>query len=86
MTYFFLDDLKGYVGTTYSMALKENNSLGGKGLPNAIEPFIGIDYANKSGMRLGTRYQIGIPFSGLDTDEHDTSLFHYLNVYLGVVF
>ncbi len=86
LTYFFLDDLKGYVGTTYSMALKENNSLGGKGLPNAIEPFIGIDYANKSGMRLGTRYQIGIPFSGLDTDEHDTSLFHYLNVYLGVVF
>ena len=86
MTYFFLDSLKGYVGTTYSMALKENNSLGGKGLPNAIEPFIGIDYANKSGMRLGTRYQIGIPFSGLDTDEHDTSLFHYLNVYLGVVF
>lgn len=86
MTYFFLDDLKGYVGTTYSMALKENNSLGGKGLPNAIEPFIGIDYANKSGMRLGTKYQIGIPFSGLDTDEHDTSLFHYLNVYLGVVF
>lgn len=86
MTYFFLDDLKGYVGTTYSMALKENNSLGGKGLPNAIEPFIGIDYANKSGMRLGTRYQIGIPFSGLDTDEHDTTLFHYLNVYLGVVF
>ena len=85
-TYFFLDSLKGYVGTTYSMALKENNSLGGKGLPNAIEPFIGIDYANKSGMRLGTRYQIGIPFSGLDTDEHDTSLFHYLNVYLGVVF
>ncbi len=85
-TYFFLDDLKGYVGTTYSMALKENNSLGGKGLPNAIEPFIGIDYANKSGMRLGTRYQIGIPFSGLDTDEHDTTLFHYLNVYLGVVF
>ena len=85
-TYFFLDDLKGYVGATYSMALKENNSLGGKGLPNAIEPFIGIDYANKSGMRLGTRYQIGIPFSGLDTDEHDTSLFHYLNVYLGVVF
>ena len=86
LTYFFLDDLKGYVGTTYSMALKENNSLGGKGLPNAIEPFIGIDYANKSGMRLGTRYQIGIPFSGLDTDEHDTTLFHYLNVYLGVVF
>ncbi|MBP5202015.1 hypothetical protein J6253_04675 [bacterium] len=86
LTYFFLDDLKGYVGTTYSMALKENNSLGGKGLPNAIEPFIGIDYANKSGMRLGTRYQIGVPFSGLDTDEHDTSLFHYLNVYLGVVF
>ncbi|MBP5591237.1 hypothetical protein J6Y50_05190 [bacterium] len=86
MTYFFLDDLKGYVGTTYSMALKKNNSLGGKGLPNAIEPFIGIDYANKSGMRLGTRYQIGIPFSGLDTDEHNTSLFHYLNVYLGVVF
>ncbi|MBQ4438169.1 hypothetical protein II898_04755 [bacterium] len=86
MTYFFLDTLKGYVGTTYSMALKENNSLGGKGLPNAIEPFIGIDYANKSGMRLGTRYQIGVPFSGLDTDEHDTSLFHYLNVYLGVVF
>lgn len=85
-TYFFLDDLKAYVGTTYSMALKENNSLGGKGLPNAIEPFIGIDYANKSGMRLGTRYQIGVPFSGLDTDEHDTSLFHYLNVYLGVVF
>ena len=86
LTYFFLDDLKGYVGTTYSMALKENNSLGGKGLPNAIEPFIGIDYANKSGMRLGTRYQIGVPFSGLDTDEHDTTLFHYLNVYLGVVF
>ena len=85
-TYFFLDDLKGYIGTTYTMALKENNSLGGKGLPNALEPFIGIDYANKSGMRLGTRYQIGIPFSGLDTDEHDTSLFHYLNVYLGVVF
>ena len=86
LTYFFLDDLKGYVGTTYSMALKENNSLGGKGLPNAIEPFIGIDYSNKSGMRTGLRYQIGVPFSGLDTDEHDTSLFHYLNVYLGVVF
>ena len=86
MTYFFLDDLKGYIGTTYSMALKENNSLGGKGLPNAVEPFIGIDYANKSGMRLGTRYQIGIPLAGLDTDEHETSLFHYLNVYLGVVF
>jgi len=85
-TYFFLDDLKGYVGTTYTMALKENNSLGGKGLPNALEPFIGIDYANKSGMRLGTRYQIGIPFSGLDTDEHETTLFHYLNVYLGMVF
>ena len=86
MTYFFLDDLKGYIGTTYSMALKKNNSLGGKGLPNAIEPFIGIDYANKSGMRTGLRYQIGVPFSGLDTDEQDTSLFHYLNVYLGVVF
>jgi len=85
-TYFFLDDLKAYVGTTYSMALKENNSLGGKGLPDALEPFIGIDYANKSGMRTGLRYQIGVPFSGLDTDEHDTSLFHYLNVYLGVVF
>ena len=85
-TYFFLDDLKAYVGTTYTMALKENNSLGGKGLPDALEPFVGIDYANKSGMRTGLRYQIGIPFSGLDTDEHDTSLFHYLNVYLGVVF
>ena len=85
-TYFFLDELKGYVGATYSMALKENNSLGGKGLPTAIEPFIGIDYANKSGMRTGLRYQIGVPFSGLDTDEHETGIFHYLNVYLGVVF
>ncbi len=85
-TYFFLDDLKGYVGLTYTMALKKNNSLGGKGLPDALEPFIGIDYANKSGMRTGLRYQIGIPFAGLDTDEHETSLFHYLNVYLGVVF
>lgn len=85
-TYFFLDDLKGYVGLTYTMALKKNNSLGGKGLPDALEPFIGIDYANKSGMRTGLRYQIGVPFAGLDTDEHETSLFHYLNVYLGVVF
>ena len=85
-TYFFLDELKAYVGTTYSMALKENNSLGGKGLPDALEPFVGIDYANKSGMRTGLRYQIGVPFSGLDTDEHEVSLFHYLNVYLGVVF
>jgi len=85
-TYFFLDDLKGYLGLTYTMALKEKNSLGGKGLPNALEPFIGIDYANKSGMRTGLRYQFGVPFSGLDTDEHDTSFFHYLNVYLGVVF
>ena len=97
LTYFFLDDLKGYIGTTYTMALKENNSLGGEGLPNAIEPFIGIDYANKSGMRTGLRYQIGIPFSGLDNLQYlddkgvlqvngDASLFHYLNVYLGVVF
>ena len=85
-TYFFLDDLKGYVGLTYTMALKKNNSLGGKGLPDALEPFIGIDYANKSGLRTGLRYQIGVPFAGLDTDEHETSLFHYLNVYLGVVF
>ena len=97
-TYFFLDDLKAYIGTTYTMALKKNNSLGGEGLPNAIEPFIGIDYANKSGMRTGLRYQIGIPFSGLDelhyldsagqlkVNDSDASLFHYLNVYLGVVF
>ena len=97
MTYFFLDDLKGYIGTTYTMALKKNNSLGGEGLPNAIEPFIGIDYANKSGMRTGLRYQIGIPFSGLDNFKYlddkgslqengDASLFHYLNIYLGMVF
>ena len=84
--YFFIDDLKGYLGLTYSMALKKNNSLGGKGLPNAVEPYIGIDYANKSGFRLGTRYQFGVPLSGLDTDEHDTYFFHFLNVYIGVVF
>ena len=105
-TYFFLDDLKGYIGATYTMALKKNNSLGGEGLPNAVEPFVGIDYANKSGMRLGTRYQIGIPLAGLDNLHYlntkysenpdsepqwlqtgnNAKLFHYLNVYLGVVF
>lgn len=84
--YFFIDDLKGYLGLTYSMALKKNNSLGGKGLPNAVEPYIGIDYANKSGFRLGTRYQFGVPLSGLDTEEHDTYFYHFLNVYIGVVF
>lgn len=85
-TYYIIDDLKVYLGTTYSMALQEKNSVGGKGLADAIEPFVGIDYANKSGLRLGTRYQIGVPFNGLDTKEHNTSLFHYLNIYLGVVF
>ena len=84
--YFFIDDLKGYLGLTYTMALKKNNSLGGKGLPNAVEPYIGIDYANRSGFRLGTRYQFGVPLSGLDTEEHDTYFYHFLNVYIGVVF
>jgi len=90
-TYYIIDELKIDLGATYSMALQENNSLGGRGLPSAIEPFVGIDYANKSGLRGGARYQLGIPFSGLEVEEADgdisqAGLFHYLNVYLGIVF
>jgi uncharacterized protein (TIGR04551 family) len=90
-TYYIIDELKIDLGVTYSMALQENNSLGGRGLPSAIEPFIGIDYANKSGLRGGARYQLGVPFSGLEIEDGNgdirkAELFHYLNVYLGIVF
>jgi len=90
-TYYILDELKVDLGATYSMALKEENSFGGKGLPSAIEPFVSIDYANKSGLRGGVRYQLGVPFSGLEVEDSegevvDAGLFHYLNVYLGIVF
>ncbi len=90
-TYYILDELKVDLGATYSMALKEENSFGGKGLPSAIEPFVAIDYANKSGLRGGVRYQLGVPFSGLEVEDSEgdvvkAGLFHYLNVYLGIVF
>ena len=90
-TYYILDELKVDLGATYSMALYANNSIGGNGLPVALEPFISVDYANKSGLRGGVKYQLGVPFSGLDglnTDGEvvETELYHFLNVYLGIVF
>lgn len=90
-TYYIIDELKIDLGLTYSMALKKNNSFGGQGLPNALEPFISVDYANKSGLRGGARYQLGVPFTGLEVEDENgdirnAELFHYLNVYLGIVF
>ncbi len=90
-TYYIIDELKVDLGVTYSMALYENNSLGGQGLPDAIEPFISIDYANKSGLRAGVKYQFGAPFDGLavvdaNNDLIEADFYHYLNIYLGIVF
>lgn len=90
-TYYILDELKVDLGLTYSMALYKNNSIGGQGLPNAIEPFVGIDYANKSGLRTGVKYQFGAPFDGMtvvdvNNKEIKSDFYHFLNVYLGIVF
>lgn len=90
-TYYILDELKVDLGVTYSMALYKNNSLGGEGLPNAIEPFVSVDYANKSGLRAGVQYQFGAPFDGLaiidaNNDKIDADFYHFLNIYLGIVF
>ncbi|HNW82517.1 MAG TPA: hypothetical protein PKG52_06435 [bacterium] len=90
-TYYILDELKIDLGATYTMALYANNSIGGNGLPVSFEPFISIDYANKSGLRGGVKYQLGVPLSGLDGlnsdgDVVNTELYHFLNVYLGIVF
>ncbi|HRZ80133.1 MAG TPA: hypothetical protein P5044_09005, partial [bacterium] len=90
-TYYILDELKVDLGATYTMALYANNSIGGNGLPVAFEPYISVDYANKSGLRGGVRYQLGVPFDGLDGldaegEVVETELYHFLNVYLGIVF
>lgn len=89
-TYYIIEELKVDLGVTYSMALYKNNSLGGEGLPDAIEPFISIDYANKSGLRAGVQYQFGVPFDGLavtvNNDKTEADFYHYLNIYLGIVF
>jgi len=90
-TYYILDELKVDLGATYSMALYKNNSIGGQGLPNALEPFIGVDYANKSGLRAGVKYQFGVPFDGMtvidaNNDEVKSDFYHFLNIYLGIVF
>ncbi|MGI6393547.1 MAG: hypothetical protein ACOX2F_02255 [bacterium] len=89
-TYYIIDELRIDLGATYSMAIKKSNSFGGRGLANAIEPFVSIDYENKSGLRAGAKYQLGVPFSGLEIEDSGditkAGLFHYLNVYLGIVF
>ena len=90
-TYYILDELKVDLGATFSMALYKNNSLGGEGLPNAIEPFVSVDYANKSGLRAGVQYQFGAPFDGLsvvdtNNDVIEADFYHFLNIYLGIVF
>ncbi len=90
-TIYIIDEFKIDTGVTYSMALKKDNSLGGEGLVNAIEPFLGLDYSNKSGLRLGTKYQLGIPSGGLSVVDIDGSVrsarvYHFLNIYAGIVF
>jgi uncharacterized protein (TIGR04551 family) len=90
-TFYAIDEFKIDLGLTYSMSLKKNNSLGGEGLVNAVEPFVGLDYSNKSGLRMGVKYQLGVPSSGLSVVDIDGSvrsagLYHFLNIYAGIVF
>ncbi len=90
-TFYAIDEFKIDLGITYSMSLKKSNSLGGEGLVNAVEPFLGLDYSNKSGLRMGIKYQLGVPGSGLSVVDIDGSvrsakLYHFLNIYTGIVF
>jgi len=90
-TFYVIDEFKIDLGLTYSMALTKKNSLGGEGLVNAVEPFLGLDYANKSGLRMGAKYQLGVPASGLSVVDIDGSvrsakIYHFLNIYAGIVF
>ncbi len=84
--YFFYDYLSFHGGFTYSSAFKKSNTIGGKGLPIAFEPFLGVEYKDKKGLRAGLNYQLALPLEGLDTEEKDTELLHFLNTYVGFVF
>lgn len=84
--YFFSEEIRARGGLTYTAAFSSKNSLYGQGTGIGLEPFVGAEYWNKSGLRAGIDYQLSLPFDGLRSADQKTDLLHMLHTYVAFVF